>query len=103
MFIKGDEVIINESKQWGPGSSGVTLAGQGSGTPPWPAQMTDDWVEAVRFQLLQTNDPSKIFVAEKILQAKESGKLTKIVTFVDRTTPVSPGDLLGGINIIKVN
>lgn len=101
VFIKGDEVIINESKQWT--SGGVTLAGQGSGTPPWPAQMTDDWVEAVRFQLLQSNDPSKIFVAEKILQAKESGKLTKIVTFVDRTTPGNSGELLGGINIIKVN
>ncbi|MBK9150418.1 MAG: hypothetical protein IPM26_05215 [Saprospiraceae bacterium] len=100
VFIKGDEVIINESKQWGPGSSGVTLAGQGSGTPPWPAQMTEDWVRAVTEKL---REEGKDILADKIIFALNNNKLTKIVTFVDRTTPGNAGDLLGGLNIIKVN
>ncbi len=102
VFIKGDinnpsEIIINESKQWIGGS--VSLNGM---TVTNPAQMTNEWVRKVAEELRNTNDPAKSALADAIENALDDGILTKIVTVVDRTPVGNADNLLGGINVIKV-
>lgn len=102
VFIKGDinnptEIIINESKQWTGGS--VSLSGM---TTTNPAQMTDQWVRKVAEELRNSNDPTKSILADAIEDAIDDGILTKVVTVIDRTPKGNVENLLGGINIIKV-
>ncbi len=100
VFVKGDlsnfdEIIINESKQFT--GSGLTLSGLGSGVG---SQMTNQWVDDVAANLTAQGKGN---LADAILSAKEDGKLVKIVTVVDRTSPGNPAGLLGGISILRVN
>ena len=96
MLEKGDEIIITESKQW-TGSNSVSLSGPGSGVP---AQMTDDWVT---FVIENLESQGKADLANKIDTVRGAGKLTKVVTVIDRTTSSNVDGLIGGITIVKVN
>ena len=84
------EVLIDESKQWGP-----VLAGSNPVTE-LPKQMSDDWIEHVRLKILP-NDP---VLAQKILDAKNAipPKLYKTVSSVKKTTQGK-----GSIVTIRVN
>jgi len=99
VFIKGDltnydEIIINESKQFTGG--GISLNAPGNPPNGISAQMTDDWVRDV-CQKLRTQ--GKIHLGNAIENALDQGKLVKVVTSVDRTG----GELIGGINITKID
>lgn len=96
VFQKGDEIIISESKQW-TGANSVSLSGPGANVP---AQMTDEWVDFVADKLEIDGNAA---LANIIRDAKDTGKLTKVVTVVDRTTGGNANGLLGGIAIVKVN
>jgi|GEM_PF-1988564 len=87
-------VIINDAKQ----ISGAGAMNLGTGFNS--VQLSDDWVDFVVTKLY--ND-DKFDLAKKIEDAKDLGKLTKVVTVVDRTTAGNFDGLIGGISIIKVN
>ena len=81
------------------------MNGPGS-TTNRPPQMTDEWidyvVEKIRDEATAAVPPlqNKLDLADAIeLARSQPGKLTKVVTAVDRTG----GQLEGGITIIKIN
>ncbi len=81
------EVLIDESKQWGP-----TLTGE---TPTNPKQMSNLWIQKVADEISDT-DPD---LAQKIIDAKDAvpPKLIKTVSAVKTTNPGK-----GNIITIKV-
>jgi hypothetical protein len=98
VFINGsldnfEEIIINESKQYT--GSGISLSGPGSGPNGISAQLTDDWIRDVCQKL---RDKGKPEIGDAVELALDTGKLTKVVTTVDRTG----GQLTGGINVMKI-
>jgi hypothetical protein len=101
VFVQGSldnpiEIIINESKQW---TGSVKLNGLNPNTL-LPAQMTEEWVTFVVDKL---RNSGKADLADAIEFADGQNKLVKIVTVVDRTQSGNANNLLGGINIIRVN
>ena len=84
------EVLIDESKQWGPKLSGKDIV---TGNPK---QMSDAWIQKVADIINNTNPD----LAQKIIDAKDAlpSKLIKTVSAVKKTNPGK-----GSIVTIKVS
>ena len=83
VFLKGDSVVVVESKQLS--SGGVSLS-KGNPSTDLKPQMTPEWVTQVAENLKNTNDPAKIAVAEKIFAAVEAGKLQLAASALNKNT-----------------
>jgi len=69
------EILIDESKQWGPKLTGATTTN--------PKQMSDAWIDKVS-NIISESDPD---LFNKIVTAKEAGLLRKTVSAVKKTNP----------------
>lgn len=82
VYIKGDQVIVNEVKPLNADGS-IKLSG-GNGETGLKTQMSDEWIVSRARALKATKDPVKEQVADKILAARNAGKLTTVVSGVNR-------------------
>lgn len=83
VYIKGDLVIINEVKPLQANGS-IKLSG-GNKSTDLGTQMSDEWIVSRANALEATKDPVKVQLAKQILEAKGSGKLTTVVSGVNRS------------------
>lgn len=83
VYIKGDLVIINEVKPLQANGS-IKLSG-GNKSTDLGTQMSDEWIVSRANALEATKDPAKVQLAKQILEAKGSGKLTTVVSGVNRS------------------
>ncbi len=83
VFLKGDTVVVNDSKQLS--SGGINLS-KGNLQTKLEPQMTTGWVTQVAENLKKTADPAKVAVANKILAAMDAGKLQLALSAVDKRT-----------------
>ena len=81
VYIKGDQVIVNEVKPLQANGS-IKLSPRNPDTG-LPTQMTDSWIKTRTDQLLKSGDPAKIQTGNLILQASRSGNLTTLVSGVN--------------------
>jgi hypothetical protein len=97
LYIKGTvnnptEIVVGECKQWNSGG-GVSL-NQGNLNTGLPTQMSDQWIDYVARKLRETGDPSKMAVADMLLNTNNSSKIKKYVTAINKST--------GDINILNL-
>lgn len=72
-------VIINEAKQMNNG--GVTL-GEGFNS----VQMSDEWINSVIGEMVTSQNPNAVAIAATLQSAALNGKITRVITAVDKTT-----------------
>jgi filamentous hemagglutinin len=80
VYIKGDQVIVNEVKPLNADGSIKLSPAQPSGLP---TQGTNDWVKDRALALIDTKDPAKVEVGKLILEANRAGKLTTTISGVN--------------------
>lgn len=81
VYIKGDQVIINEVKPLN--ANGSIKLSSGNEATGLKTQMTDDWIVSRAEALRTTKDPAKMKVGDQILAARNSGKLTTVISGVN--------------------
>ena len=81
VYIKGNQVIINEVKPLQANGS-IKLSGGNEGTG-LKTQMSDEWIVSRVRALRATKDPVKVQLADQIMAAKDAGKLTTVVSGVN--------------------
>jgi filamentous hemagglutinin len=81
VYIKGDQVIVNEVKPLNPDGS-IKLSG-GNNATGLKTQMTDDWIKSRADALIDTKDPVKMQTGYMIKDAIKSGNLTTVVSGVN--------------------
>jgi hypothetical protein len=79
VYIKGDQVIVNEVKPLNADGSIRLNPADGN----LPTQGTVEWVESRADALIRSGDPDKIKTGNLIIQAKEAGKLTTVISGVN--------------------
>jgi filamentous hemagglutinin len=84
VYIKGDQVIVNEVKPLNPDGSIKLSPAAGS----LPTQGTIQWVESRARELIRSGDPEKVKTGNLILAAKDSGNLTTVVSGVNSNSMV---------------
>ncbi|TXI97791.1 MAG: hypothetical protein E6Q31_10125 [Aquabacterium sp.] len=82
VYIKGNQVIINEVKPLQANGS-IKLSG-GNKSTDLKTQMSDEWIKSRIDQLLKSGDPAKVQTGNLILQSSRSGNLTTVVSGVNR-------------------
>jgi filamentous hemagglutinin len=80
VYIKGDQVIVNEVKPLNADGSIKLSPAQPSGLP---TQGTLDWVKDRAQALIDTKDPAKVEVGKLIQEADRAGKLTTTISGVN--------------------
>jgi hypothetical protein len=80
VYIKGDQVIVNEVKPLN--ADGSIKLSPAAGT--LPTQGTIQWVEDRAWALIATKDPVKMEAGYAILNAKNSGNLTTVISGVNQ-------------------
>lgn len=78
VYIKGNQVIINEVKPLNADGSINLSAAKGN----LPAQMSDAWIKS-RIQMLEQGTPAQQEAARTIQAAIDKGLLTRVVTGVN--------------------
>jgi filamentous hemagglutinin len=84
VYIKGDQVIVNEVKPLNADGSIKLSPAAGS----LPTQGTIQWVESRARELIRSGDPEKVKTGNLILAAKDSGNLTTVVSGVNSNSMV---------------
>jgi filamentous hemagglutinin len=80
VYIKGDQVIVNEVKPLNTDGSIKLSPAQPTGLP---TQGTNQWVLDRAQALIDTKDPNKVQVGKLIQDADRSGKLTTTISGVN--------------------
>jgi filamentous hemagglutinin len=80
VYVKGDQVIVNEVK---PLNADGSIKLNPAADTGLPTQGTIQWVEDRAKELLKSDDPSKVQVGKLVLEAKDSGKLTTTISGIN--------------------
>ena len=81
VYVKGDQVIVNEVKPLSANGS-IKLSG-GNDATGLKTQMSDDWIRSRASELIKSGNPAKVQTGTLILQASKAGKLTTVVSGVN--------------------
>ncbi len=81
VYVKGNQVIINEVKPLGQNNT-IQLNGPNLSTK-LPTQMTDRWIDSRLAELVNSGDPLKMATAQTIQTAINNGTLVKMVSGIN--------------------